>query len=148
MSCLRGFEVAGYDFGADCGRDEGGQGARYRYLWVDRYCIDQDDVAEKKEQIAQMDRIYRGAELTIIAAGTTMDWGASDMIRLLREEHPMRDGRSRRTDTSSGNPHDILFPRGAGVPRDPAPDAAHRIGDRDEFATRPAKRQGHPAGRV
>ncbi|KAK0751444.1 heterokaryon incompatibility, partial [Schizothecium vesticola] len=45
------------------------RGLGYRYLWVDRYCINQDDVAEKQEQIAQMDRIYRGAELTIIAAG-------------------------------------------------------------------------------
>jgi len=41
----------------------------YNYLWIDRYCIDQNDKAEVREQIAQMDRIYRGAELTIIAAG-------------------------------------------------------------------------------
>lgn len=45
------------------------KGLGYRYIWVDRYCIDQDNLAEKQEQIAQMDLIYRGAELTIIAAG-------------------------------------------------------------------------------
>ncbi|KAK0711809.1 heterokaryon incompatibility protein-domain-containing protein, partial [Lasiosphaeris hirsuta] len=41
----------------------------YRYLWVDRYCINQDDKDEVRDQIAQMDRIYRGADFTIIAAG-------------------------------------------------------------------------------
>lgn len=45
------------------------KGLGYRYLWVDRYCINQDEIVEKQEQIAQMDLIYRGAELTIIAAG-------------------------------------------------------------------------------
>jgi len=45
------------------------KGLGYRYLWVDRYCINQKDTAEVKDQIAQMDRIYRGADLTIIAAG-------------------------------------------------------------------------------
>ncbi|KAE8446970.1 hypothetical protein EG329_011452 [Mollisiaceae sp. DMI_Dod_QoI] len=37
------------------------------YLWVDRYCIP-DDAAGKHLQIANMDRIYSGAEITIIAA--------------------------------------------------------------------------------
>ncbi|OTA64713.1 hypothetical protein K449DRAFT_327806, partial [Hypoxylon sp. EC38] len=40
----------------------------YRYLWVDRYCIDQDHSAEKHTEIQQMGRIYNGASLTIIAA--------------------------------------------------------------------------------
>jgi hypothetical protein len=39
-----------------------------RYLWVDRYCIDQNDPKEKHRLISNMDRIYAGAELTIIAA--------------------------------------------------------------------------------
>jgi hypothetical protein len=37
-------------------------------LWVDRYCIDQADPQEKHNLISQMDKVYRGAELTIIAA--------------------------------------------------------------------------------
>ncbi|KAJ4988887.1 tol protein [Stagonosporopsis vannaccii] len=40
----------------------------YSYLWVDRFCIPQDQALERQMQIAQMDRIYAGAEATIIAA--------------------------------------------------------------------------------
>jgi hypothetical protein len=40
----------------------------YTYLWVDRLCIEGGDVQELRVQIAQMDRIYAGAEATIIAA--------------------------------------------------------------------------------
>ena len=38
------------------------------FLWVDRYCIDQDNVQEKHSIIRNMDRIYQGAEVTIIAS--------------------------------------------------------------------------------
>ncbi|KAH4995984.1 hypothetical protein HBI76_020100 [Parastagonospora nodorum] len=38
------------------------------YLWVDRYCIDQDNEEEKHSLISNMNRIYSGAEITIIAA--------------------------------------------------------------------------------
>ncbi|KAI1263091.1 HET-domain-containing protein [Xylariaceae sp. FL1019] len=43
----------------------------FKYLWIDRYCIDQQDETHKPSQIAVMDAIYRGAELTLIAATTT-----------------------------------------------------------------------------
>jgi len=47
----------------------------YRYLWIDRYCINDQDPADKQHQIAHMDVIYSGADLTLInAAGG----GASD----------------------------------------------------------------------
>ncbi|KAJ4286496.1 hypothetical protein N0V90_013196 [Kalmusia sp. IMI 367209] len=47
-----------------------------RYLWIDRYCIDHSDRAEVKEQVTQMDLIYRHAYLTIIAAaGATPHYG-------------------------------------------------------------------------
>lgn len=39
-----------------------------QYLWVDRYCIDQDNVEEKHQLISNMDKIYQGADLTIIAS--------------------------------------------------------------------------------
>jgi hypothetical protein len=39
-----------------------------RYLWIDKYCIDQSNIEEKHQQIHQMDLIYAGAELTIVAA--------------------------------------------------------------------------------
>lgn len=40
----------------------------YRYLWVDELCIDQLDPVHRASQIGQMDQIYRGADLTIVAA--------------------------------------------------------------------------------
>lgn len=40
----------------------------YRYLWVDKHCISQDDGAHKEEQIRNMHKIYQGADLTIVAA--------------------------------------------------------------------------------
>jgi hypothetical protein len=40
----------------------------YRYLWTDQFCIDQSNKVEVADQVGKMDRIYRGAELTIVAA--------------------------------------------------------------------------------
>lgn len=40
----------------------------YRYLWIDRYCIPQNDSQVKHIQIRKMDRIYSCSILTIIAA--------------------------------------------------------------------------------
>ncbi|KAK2042427.1 HET-domain-containing protein, partial [Colletotrichum somersetense] len=40
----------------------------YRYLWVDKYCINQRDGQELDDQIHKMDLIYNNAELTIVAA--------------------------------------------------------------------------------
>ncbi|KAF2831531.1 HET-domain-containing protein [Ophiobolus disseminans] len=39
-----------------------------RYLWVDRYCIVQDDSEAKPSQLASMGDIYAGAFFTIVAA--------------------------------------------------------------------------------
>lgn len=39
-----------------------------RYIWIDSLCINQRDATEKLGQIAQMDKIYSQAILTIIAA--------------------------------------------------------------------------------
>jgi hypothetical protein len=40
----------------------------FRYLWIDKFCIDQNDAENKHDQIQQMDAIYENSELTIIAA--------------------------------------------------------------------------------
>ncbi len=40
----------------------------YKYLWIDRYCIPQDDMAAKLIQIRHMNEIYAKSALTIIAA--------------------------------------------------------------------------------
>ncbi|KAH6079624.1 hypothetical protein HBI65_217840 [Parastagonospora nodorum] len=41
----------------------------FRYLWVDRYCIDQENHAERTQQIAQMADIYASAQLVLLAVG-------------------------------------------------------------------------------
>ncbi|KAK1758101.1 heterokaryon incompatibility protein-domain-containing protein [Echria macrotheca] len=54
----------------------------YRYLWVDRYCIDQDDEEFKHKMIAGMGQIYAGAILTIVAAsGNSADHGLCGISR-------------------------------------------------------------------
>jgi hypothetical protein len=40
----------------------------YSYIWIDRYCIDQQNDAEKHHLIKNMGAVYRGATLTIFAA--------------------------------------------------------------------------------
>jgi hypothetical protein len=46
------------------------------YLWVDKFCIDQEDENLKHETIMKMDRIYAAAEITIVAAaGSNSDDG-------------------------------------------------------------------------
>ncbi|KAL9110008.1 MAG: hypothetical protein Q9227_005347 [Pyrenula ochraceoflavens] len=41
----------------------------YRYLWVDRLCIVQDEGSHKLDQLNAMDAIYHTADLTIVALG-------------------------------------------------------------------------------
>ncbi|KAI1173523.1 HET-domain-containing protein [Nemania sp. FL0916] len=43
----------------------------YRFLWVDALCIIQDSPSDLEIQLAQMDRIYGLAALTIVARGST-----------------------------------------------------------------------------
>ncbi|KAM0794925.1 heterokaryon incompatibility protein-domain-containing protein, partial [Usnea florida] len=59
-----------------------------QYLWVDRYCIDQND--EKKHfQINQMDKVYLCAVITIVAAaGENADYGLPGVSDTLRRAQP------------------------------------------------------------
>lgn len=47
----------------------------YRFLWVDKYCIDQDNATEKRKQCGRMGDIYAGSQLTIIALGHNSNYG-------------------------------------------------------------------------
>ncbi|KAJ8106382.1 hypothetical protein OPT61_g9575 [Boeremia exigua] len=61
----------------------------YRHLWVDRYCIDQDDGQDKHIQISQMGDIYAMATLTVVAAaGSSPAHGLPGLFS--RPRHPVR----------------------------------------------------------
>ncbi|KAH8800154.1 heterokaryon incompatibility protein-domain-containing protein [Xylogone sp. PMI_703] len=47
----------------------------YRFLWVDKYCIDQSSETEKQQQCSRMGDIYAGSQLTIFALGSDSNYG-------------------------------------------------------------------------
>lgn len=60
----------------------------FNYLWIDKFCIDQESEKEKDDQISQMDSIYRNAELTIIAAaGSDPTYGLPGIGNRHRQPH-------------------------------------------------------------
>ena len=61
----------------------------FRFLWVDRYCIPQDDEKEKQSQLGNMGRIYSCSALTIIAAaGDGPDFGLPGVSTMPRLPQP------------------------------------------------------------
>lgn len=63
---------------------------KLRYLWVDKYCINQADEVDKSIQISQMDLIYSIASICIIAAaGDGPDYGLPGVNGTLRSVQPM-----------------------------------------------------------
>lgn len=47
----------------------------YRFLWVDKYCMDQDNETEKRQQCGLMGDIYAGSQITIFALGRDSNYG-------------------------------------------------------------------------
>ena len=60
----------------------------FRYLWIDRYCIQQFHAADKKHQISQMANIYSCAVATICALGPDDKAGISGVSQPL--ESPLQ----------------------------------------------------------
>jgi hypothetical protein len=59
-----------------------------RYLWVDAYCINQNDEAEMKLQIDNMRLVYECASLTIVAIdGVNAEAGLSGVSRRLQQRY-------------------------------------------------------------
>ncbi|KAK4176787.1 HET-domain-containing protein [Triangularia setosa] len=60
-----------------------------RYLWVDKYCINQADVEEKRLILRNMDQIYEHATATIVAIhGDNDKAGLPDVSTVLRKPQP------------------------------------------------------------
>ena len=60
----------------------------WQYLWVDRYCIGQND-EEKHFQINQMDKVYLCAVITVVAAaGESANYGLPGVSNTLRRAQP------------------------------------------------------------
>ena len=61
----------------------------YRYIWVDRFCIRQNDPDDKTRQIPLMGLIYQLAVVTIVAAaGSNPDYGLPGVTTRSRREQP------------------------------------------------------------
>lgn len=59
----------------------------FRYLWIDRYCIDHEDIATKHTLIQGMDEVYRGAAVTLIfATGQGVESGVPGISYILRPQ--------------------------------------------------------------
>jgi len=81
-----------------------------RYLWIDRFCIDQENADEKHRVIRNMDIIYSGAQITIVAAaGEDDDFGLFGVSKHL----PRKTQRSTRVRDGPlvsimKHPHDVM----------------------------------------
>ena len=77
-----------------------------RYLWVDRYCIDQDNPVEKHDQIQKMNLIYTGAELYIVAAaGDDGAYGLPGVASRSRRPQPFAKVQAATLVSTLGHPH-------------------------------------------
>jgi hypothetical protein len=60
-----------------------------RYLWIDRYCIDQIDEDRRNSQMGQMNLVYKNSEITIIAAaGKDPAYGLPGVSSRHRQRQP------------------------------------------------------------
>lgn len=81
----------------------------FRYLWIDRYCINQQRRDEVFEQIQKMDIIYQNSEFTIIAAaGQDPLYGLPGVSRRDRSPQAPTKISEHSTLTSLENPQHLL----------------------------------------
>ncbi len=61
----------------------------YDYLWIDYYCVPQDDEAAKHTEIHKMDQVYTGAQITIIAAASENPYTGLPGMGTVSRESPL-----------------------------------------------------------
>lgn len=63
-------------------------GLGFQYLWIDKYCINQNDVEDKRAQVMMMDVIYQAATITIIAAAGSSSYSGLPGMSFPRDLPP------------------------------------------------------------
>ncbi|KAJ6284996.1 heterokaryon incompatibility protein-domain-containing protein [Bipolaris maydis] len=80
-----------------------------RFLWIDRFCINQSQPTEVQEQVGHMDLIYSCAYLTIIAAaGATPNHGLPGVGKRCRQPQPHGTVRGHMLVSSLPDPRDEI----------------------------------------
>ena len=60
-----------------------------KYLWVDRFCIDNNRLRERMEHMSRMDEVFEGSVVTIVAAhGQNATYGLPGVASTSRPEQP------------------------------------------------------------
>ncbi|KAK9776534.1 putative Heterokaryon incompatibility domain-containing protein [Seiridium cardinale] len=81
----------------------------FQYLWIDQYCIDQDDLEQKHHQISRMDSIYARADVTIIAAaGEDQEYGLPGVRSTVRVAQPQAQVEDLQLISTMGDPRNAI----------------------------------------
>ncbi|KAE9976708.1 hypothetical protein EG327_007971 [Venturia inaequalis] len=79
------------------------------YLWVDRYCISQQDFSEKMQEIGRMDKIYQGAHVVLIdAKGSDANHGLAGVSAARQTQSRLRVRRDELIEAPRYPEYDIL----------------------------------------
>ncbi|RSL74450.1 hypothetical protein CEP53_000294 [Fusarium sp. AF-6] len=71
------------------------QALGYRYLWVDRHCITNEDEKIRKRQLLEMNAVYANAQVTIVAAaGEDSAFGLPGVSRARQQPYARVQGHS------------------------------------------------------
>jgi len=80
----------------------------YRFLWVDKYCIDQQNDEEKADQFARMGDIYAGSQITLVALGDSAEYGLPGVSRTARKAQDYVDMGPYRFMSTLPDPHHLI----------------------------------------
>jgi hypothetical protein len=80
----------------------------FRYIWIDKYCIYQNSDQDKGHQIRQMDMIYQGSVLTIIAAAGDENTGLPGIGSTPRTIQPVLSLENSTIISTMPHPHHVI----------------------------------------